>query len=170
MVLGFSLPVFALIHVLISLVGIFAGLVVVGGFMSGRLLRGWTGLFLVTTILTNVTGFFFPFAKLLPSHILGGLSLVLLPLLFRFMENTSRRLRKISHRERGHSLLQCEHEHSLRVDETGNEPRTGNPVDLGVFPRNPAHGVPPSFAALTTFYAFGASAIHLLDTSCRLRR
>ena len=79
MVLGLSLPVFALLHVIISLVGIFAGLVVVGGFMSGKLLRGWTGLFLVTTILTNVTGFFFPFAKLLPSHILGAASLVLLP-------------------------------------------------------------------------------------------
>jgi len=79
MVLGMSLPVFALFHVIISLIGIFAGLVVVGGFMSGRLLRGWTGLFLLTTILTNATGFFFPFAKLLPSHILGVISLVLLP-------------------------------------------------------------------------------------------
>jgi hypothetical protein len=80
MVLGMSLPTFALLHVIISLVGIFAGLVVVGGFMSGKLLRGWTGLFLVTTILTNATGFFFPFAKILPSHILGGLSLLLLPI------------------------------------------------------------------------------------------
>lgn len=79
MVLGLSLPIFALFHVIISLVGIFAGLVVVGGFMSGRLLRGWTGLFLWTTILTNVTGFLFPFAKLLPSHILGVISLVLFP-------------------------------------------------------------------------------------------
>jgi hypothetical protein len=72
--------VFALLHVLISVIGIVAGLVMVGGFMSGRLLRGWTGTFLVTTILTNVTGFLFPFAKLLPSHILGGISLVLFPL------------------------------------------------------------------------------------------
>lgn len=79
MILGLTLPTFALLHVLLSLVGIFAGLVVVGGFMSGRLLRGWTGLFLVTTILTNASGFLFPFAKLLPSHILGGLSLVLFP-------------------------------------------------------------------------------------------
>jgi hypothetical protein len=79
MVLGLSLPVFALLHVIISLIGIFAGLVVVGGFMSGKLLRGWTGLFLVTTILTNATGFLFPFVKILPSHILGGLSLLLLP-------------------------------------------------------------------------------------------
>jgi len=79
MVLGLSLPTFALLHVLLSLVGIFAGLVVMGGLVSGRLIRGWTGIFLVTTILTNATGFFFPFAKLLPSHILGGLSLLILP-------------------------------------------------------------------------------------------
>lgn len=80
MVLGLSLPVFALLHVILSLVGIFAGLVMVGGFMSGKLLRGWTGLFLFTTILTNATGFLFPFVKILPSHILGGLSLLLLPI------------------------------------------------------------------------------------------
>ena len=80
MVLGLTLPTFALLHVLLSIVGILAGLVVVGGLMAGKRLDGWIGLFLVTTILTNVTGFFFPFAKLLPSHILGGLSLVILPI------------------------------------------------------------------------------------------
>jgi hypothetical protein len=80
MVLGLTLPTFALVHVLLSLVGIFAGLVVVGGLISGRRLDGWITMFLVTTILTNITGFFFPFPKLLPSHILGGLSLVILPL------------------------------------------------------------------------------------------
>jgi hypothetical protein len=38
----------------------------------------WTALFLVTTILTNATGFLFPFDKLLPSHIIAIISLVLL--------------------------------------------------------------------------------------------
>ncbi len=80
MILGLSLPAFALVHVLLSLVGIFAGLVVVGGLMSGKRLDGWIALFLITTVLTNVTGFLFPFAKLLPSHVLGGLSLVILPI------------------------------------------------------------------------------------------
>ena len=75
----FGLPTFALIHVVLSLLGIFAGLVVVGGLMSGKRLDGWVGLFLVTTVLTNATGFGFPFVRLLPSHILGGLSLVILP-------------------------------------------------------------------------------------------
>ena len=70
---------FTLIHVVLSLVGIFAGLVVVGGLISGRRLDGWTGLFLATTVLTNVTGFFFPFTTLLASHGVGIVSLVALP-------------------------------------------------------------------------------------------
>jgi hypothetical protein len=39
---------------------------------------GMTALFLLTTILTSATGFLFPFEKLLPSHMVGILSLVLL--------------------------------------------------------------------------------------------
>lgn len=76
----FDIPTFTLIHVVLSLIGIFAGLVVVGGLIAGKRLDGWVGLFLVTTILTNVTGFGFAFRTLLPSHILGGLSLLLLPI------------------------------------------------------------------------------------------
>jgi hypothetical protein len=75
-----DLPTFTLIHVVLSLVGIFAGLVVVGGLMAGAQLDGWTGLFLATTVLTNVTGFGFPFRTLLPSHIVGGVSLLVLPI------------------------------------------------------------------------------------------
>jgi hypothetical protein len=75
----FDLPTFTLIHVVLSLVGIVAGLVVVGGLMAGVRFDGWTGLFLVTTILTNITGFGFPFRILLPSHIVGAVSLVVLP-------------------------------------------------------------------------------------------
>ena len=75
-----AITTFTLIHVVLSMVGIFAGLVVVGGLIAGKRLDGWIGLFLVTTVLTNVTGFGFPFRTLLPSHILGGLSLLLLPI------------------------------------------------------------------------------------------
>jgi hypothetical protein len=74
----FDITMFTLIHTLISLVGIVAGLVVVGGLMAGQRLDGWTGLFLVTTALTSITGFGFPFTRLLPSHYVGILSLVLL--------------------------------------------------------------------------------------------
>jgi len=74
----FDLLTFTLIHVVLSVVGIVAGLVVVGGLMAGMRLDGWTGLYFLTTILTNVTGFGFPFANILPSHIVGGISLVVL--------------------------------------------------------------------------------------------
>jgi hypothetical protein len=74
----FSLPSFTLLHVLLSLLGLFAGFVVVGGLMAGVRLDRWTGAFFVTTVLTNATGFGFPFIRLLPSHIVGGLSLVIL--------------------------------------------------------------------------------------------
>ena len=80
MIALFGLPLFTLIHVVLSIVGIVAGLVVVGGLMAGKQFGGWNLTFLVTTVLTNVTGFLFPFARLLPSHILGGISLVILPL------------------------------------------------------------------------------------------
>ena len=74
-----GLVTFTLIHVLLSLAGIFAGLVVAGALVSGRRLEPWNGIFLTTTVLTNVTGFFFPFVALLPSHIVGAVSLVILP-------------------------------------------------------------------------------------------
>lgn len=76
----FNLPTFTLIHVVLSLLGIIAGLIVVGGLMAGVRLNGWIGLFLITTVLTNLTAFGFPFRILLPGHIVGGLSLVILPL------------------------------------------------------------------------------------------
>jgi hypothetical protein len=75
----FDVTTFTLIHVVLSLLGIFAGLVVAGGLVAGKRLDGWTGLFLATTVLTNVTGFGFPFRTLLPSHMVGALSLLILP-------------------------------------------------------------------------------------------
>lgn len=69
---------YVLVHVLLSLIGIFAGLVVVGGLIAGVRFPRWIGLFLASTLLTSVTGFGFPFVTLLPSHIVGALSLVVL--------------------------------------------------------------------------------------------
>jgi len=62
----------------ISLIGIVSGIVVLLGFLSAKRLDGWNAIFLITTVLTSVTGFLFPFHKLLPSHILGAMSLVVL--------------------------------------------------------------------------------------------
>jgi len=73
-----ALSAFTLFHVILSLIGIFSGFVVVWGLINSRNLEGWTSVFLWSTILTRVTGYFFPFHKLLPSHILGALSLITL--------------------------------------------------------------------------------------------
>lgn len=48
------------------------------GFLAGRQLNGWTGLFLATTIATSVTGFFFPFHAVTPGIVLGVISLIVL--------------------------------------------------------------------------------------------
>jgi hypothetical protein len=68
-----------LVHTVISIVAIATGLVVLGAMIAGLRLDGWTGFFLVTTALTSITGFFFPFTQLLPSHKVGIISLVILP-------------------------------------------------------------------------------------------
>jgi hypothetical protein len=81
MILGLSLSTFVLVHVIISLVGIAAGFVVMFGMLGSNKMPGWTALFLITTILTSGTGFLIPplvSDKLLPSHIIGALSLGLL--------------------------------------------------------------------------------------------
>ena len=78
MTLGMSLSTFTLVHVVLSLVGIFSGLVVVFGMLSGKRLESWTALFLVTTAATSVTGFGFPFHGFLPPHYVGVVSLVVL--------------------------------------------------------------------------------------------
>ncbi len=78
MILGLSISAFTLLHVIISLVGIGAGFVAVFGLMGGKLPRGWTALFLVTTVLTSVTGFLFPIHGVTPGIVLGILSLIAL--------------------------------------------------------------------------------------------
>jgi hypothetical protein len=78
MQLGLSLSTFTTVHVIISLIGIVAGIIVLFGLLGSNRMPGWTALFLLTTILTSATGFGFPFTALLPSHMIGILSLVLL--------------------------------------------------------------------------------------------
>lgn len=78
MILGMSTATFTLLHVLISLIGIGSGLIVLFGLILGKLLNGWNGLFLLTTILTSVSGYAFPVHQILPSHILGAISLIVL--------------------------------------------------------------------------------------------
>jgi hypothetical protein len=78
MILGLSLSLFTKIHVFISIVAIGAGLVVAWGMIAGKLMPAIASLFLITTVLTSVTGFMFPFHGVTPGIIVGTISLVLL--------------------------------------------------------------------------------------------
>ena len=80
MVFGMSLSTYTLLHVVISLFGIGTGLVVLFGMLNSKRLNGWTGTFLATTALTSITGYGFPFEKLLPSHIIPPLRHPALPI------------------------------------------------------------------------------------------
>jgi hypothetical protein len=78
MILGMSVATFTLLHVIISLIGIVTGLIVVFAMLASKSPAGWTAVFLATTVLTSVTGYFFPVEHILPSHIVGAISLVFL--------------------------------------------------------------------------------------------
>ena len=81
MILGMSLATFTLVHVIISLIGIASGIIVMFGLLGSNRMPGMTAIFLLFTILTSATGFLIPpllTEKLLPSHMVGILSLVLL--------------------------------------------------------------------------------------------
>jgi hypothetical protein len=78
MVWGLTLAQFTALHVAISLLGIVSGIVVMAGLLRGRDRGAWTALFIVTTVATSVTGFGFPVDHVLPSHVVGVVSLVIL--------------------------------------------------------------------------------------------
>lgn len=78
MILGMSTAAFTTLHVIISLIGILAGVVVVLAMCSGRRVPGWTALFLATTVLTSLAGFLFHSAAFGPPHLIGVISLVIL--------------------------------------------------------------------------------------------
>ena len=78
MMLGLSLPMFTLVHIAISLIGLAAGFGVLHGFLASQESPSWTRTFLVFTILTSLTGYFFPADRLLPSHIVGAISLAVM--------------------------------------------------------------------------------------------
>ncbi|HXP65264.1 MAG TPA: hypothetical protein VN815_07305 [Steroidobacteraceae bacterium] len=88
MILGMSLATFTQLHVIISLIAIASGIVVVLGMLGARHMPGLTALFLITTVLTSVTGFMFDtpadaprvIGSLDPAKIIGLISLVFLAL------------------------------------------------------------------------------------------
>ena len=75
MIFGLSFETFTNLHTIISLIGIATGLIVLLGMLSAKKLEGWTALFLLTTVLTSVTGFMFPRAGFTPAQGVGYVSL-----------------------------------------------------------------------------------------------
>jgi len=80
MIWGMSTATFTQLHVIISLIGIGAGLLVMYGLIKGKRFDGATAIFLLTTVLTSITGFAFPNEHVTPGMIVGGISLVVLAL------------------------------------------------------------------------------------------
>ena len=78
MILGMTTATFTLIHVLISLLAIGSGLIVLLGMIGAKRLDGWTAFFLLTTLLTSVTGFLFPIKQVTPGLVVGTISLIVL--------------------------------------------------------------------------------------------
>jgi hypothetical protein len=78
MILGMSLATFTEFHVIISLMGIGAGIMVLIGMLQANRVPKMTAAFLVTTVATSVTGFMFPFTSFGPPEIVGVISLIVL--------------------------------------------------------------------------------------------
>lgn len=80
MILGMSLGLFTLVHTVVSLIAICLGFVVMYGIVTSNRMPAVTAWFLALTIATSASGYLFPVTGILPSHIVGAISLVLLAL------------------------------------------------------------------------------------------
>src|SRR5712692_3625517 len=78
MILGMSTSAFTLFHVVVSLIAIVTGVIVAVMMPGSKTTNGWTAIFLATTALTSITGFLFPRDQVLPAHIVGAISLLIL--------------------------------------------------------------------------------------------
>lgn len=76
MILGLTL--FTFIHVVITLIAMAAGLIAIFGMIGDNRRDAVTGVFLLFTVLTSVTGFLFPIHGLTPALILGVMSMAVL--------------------------------------------------------------------------------------------
>ena len=78
MILGIPISTYTLIHVLLSLAGIFSGGIVVWGMLNAKMLEGWVAIFFATSVPASMTGFYFPSPVFGPSHAIGIISLTVL--------------------------------------------------------------------------------------------
>ena len=76
MVMILGLDGYTLVHVAISLIGIGAGFIVLGGFLADARLDGAVHTYFAMAVATDVTGFLFPFNGFLPSYAVGIISLI----------------------------------------------------------------------------------------------
>lgn len=74
----YGMTTFTFVHVALSLIGILSGIIVMLGLLFVKRLDLFTAIFLVSTVLTSVTGFLFPFHGFLPSYGVGIVSLIVL--------------------------------------------------------------------------------------------
>ncbi len=78
MILGLSIENFTLLHVVISLIAIAAGVVALAGMLRSAAPGLITHIFLITTALTTITGFLFPITAFTPALGTGVVSTALL--------------------------------------------------------------------------------------------
>src|SRR5262245_42405523 len=78
MTLGISTTLFLQVHVVLSLVGLAAGLIVLAQLIGGRMSTFWVTIFLSTNILTSLTGYPLPPFGVTPARVVGTLALALL--------------------------------------------------------------------------------------------
>jgi Flp pilus assembly pilin Flp len=65
-------------HIAISLIGLVSGFALIRDFLHSRFRSSVVWIFLVFTTLTSVTGYLFQRGGVLPSHIVGGIALLVL--------------------------------------------------------------------------------------------
>lgn len=73
-----NLTLMTYVHTGLSLIALAAGIPVAMGLLRAGATKFWTAVFLVTTVLTSVTGFLFPFSSFGDSHWVGLISLIVL--------------------------------------------------------------------------------------------
>jgi len=78
MILGMSLLAFTRLHVALSLIGIGSGFLMGWGLLRSHRMPVATAVFLLTTALTSITGFLFPFKGITPGIVFGILSCIAL--------------------------------------------------------------------------------------------
>jgi hypothetical protein len=73
-----DLTLLTYVHTGLSLIALAAGIPVAMGLLRTGATKFWTVVFLVTTVLTSITGFLFPFSRFGDSHWVGLISLIAL--------------------------------------------------------------------------------------------